>query len=227
MARIKFWSKPAVQVLGVTKLCSGTGDFDRWFTNDAGNFVRHPDFVCELGGRVCYDSFGKNEKSNAQYIQEIIEKKHFSVLEHASVTFGIQGISRACSHELVRHRHLSFSQRSQRYCNKLEFVFHPGMNKDHRVYLREQAMETSAQYDIWLKECTDDKQGREIARMILPNYVETKMVVSGNLRGWMEFLEKRLSPAADAEIRRLAETILSHLLREAPNTFNHMVKETL
>lgn len=222
MARIKFWSKPAVQTLGVTKVNMGHRAFGRWFTNDKGTFVAEPDFICELGGRVCYDSFGKNDKSNTQYISEIIEKKHFSVLEHASVTFGIQGISRACSHELVRHRRLSFSQRSQRYCKELEFVFHPSMAKDDRRWMRERAHEVMAEYKLWLTEVEDTKKGREMARMMLPNYTETKMIVSGNLRAWMEFLDKRLSPAADAEIRQLARIILQNLRHEAPNVFAHL-----
>src|SRR5678809_42615 len=71
--------------------------------------------LAEIGGRLCYMSFGKGRKGNAEYLCNIIEQQHFSVLEHANYSFIFTGVSRSLTHELVRHRHFSFSQLSQRY----------------------------------------------------------------------------------------------------------------
>lgn len=180
------------------------------------------DALAEFAGRVCYDSFGKGRKTNQEYLANILDKQHYSVVEHGSVTFFLEGISRACSHEIVRHRHLSFSQRSQRYCTEIDFVLHPGLSAEQSAYMQAEALRTKHVYESLLKDNPGAKAAKEAARMILPNMVETKMVVTGNLRAWREFVIKRGSLAADAEIRGLACVILHKLKEIAPNTFQDL-----
>ena len=189
-------------------------NFETWKATETSNSLHE---LSEIAGRVCYDSFNKGRKTNKEYLDNIINHKHFSVLEHANVTFGIQGISRACSHELVRHRHFSFSQRSQRYCTELEFVEHPSLSAEERATLELDCMALKLRYEDQMR--NTDKKDRERLRMELPNCVETKMVVTGNLRAWREFLDKRLKPEADAEIRQLAYLILAELQELAPHVF--------
>jgi thymidylate synthase (FAD) len=94
--------------------------------------------LVEFAGRACYQSWSKpNPKTatNAGYLRHIIDVGHFSVLEHASVSFYISGISRSCTHELIRHRHFSYSQLSQRYVpeNESRIVVPPGIEDDEEL----------------------------------------------------------------------------------------------
>ncbi len=91
--------------------------------------------LTEFSGRACYQSWSKpnpRTATNAGYLQHIIDVGHFSVLEHAGVTFYITGISRSCAHELIRHRHFSYSELSQRYVPEPDshIVMPPGMEDD-------------------------------------------------------------------------------------------------
>ena len=91
--------------------------------------------LVEFAGRACYQSWSKpnpRTATNASYLKHIIDVGHFSVLEHASVSFYITGISRSCTHELIRHRHFSYSQLSQRYVpeNDAQVVVPPGLEDD-------------------------------------------------------------------------------------------------
>ena len=91
--------------------------------------------LVEFAGRACYQSWSKpnpRTATNAGYVRHIIDVGHFSVLEHASVSFYITGISRSCTHELIRHRHFSYSQLSQRFVpeHDSQVVVPPGMEDD-------------------------------------------------------------------------------------------------
>lgn len=217
----RIWKEPSVCILAYTQLSSdGNKDFSSWVASQE---IGSLDEIPEVAGRVCYDSFGKGRKTNKEYLGNIIQKEHFSVLEHSVITVGIQGISRACSHELVRHRHFSFSQRSQRYCREVAFVAHPNLSPEQVDWL---AMEASHRiipaYERLQADLPDTKGGQEVARMLLPNYTETKMVVTGNLRTWREFFLKRGTIHADAEIRRLAVAILKLIKPYAPNALQDL-----
>lgn len=196
--------------------------------------------LIEFAGRTCYQSFDKpNEKTrkNKDYIQNIIKQKHFSVLEHASASFYITGVSRAFTHELVRHRHLSFSQLSQRFVDEsdLNVILPPLMREDMKSHegLEQLSYAMDAEYveayktAVSLLEDTGAprKQVREAARAFLPNMTETRIVVTGNFRAWREFLEKRLSPAADAEMQEVAHLILKELMSIAPSVFEDINDE--
>lgn len=203
---------------------------DRPITED---FTPHANDLSlpEFGGRLCYESWSRpreETKRNKGYIHNILRQKHFSVLEHVTVGFYIEGVSRSLTHEFVRHRHFSYSQLSQRFVDssKARFVVPPALSDDEVSVMALQNQFNSAleTYDAIVEQLTKKgakrKQIREAARSVLPNMTETKILVTGNLRAWMEFLVKRDNPAADAEIARLAKEIGRQLASKYPSIFD-------
>lgn len=193
----------------------------------------------EVAGRTCYMSFGKGRKSNQEYLENILSSKHGSVLEHAVWNFLITGVSRALTHELVRHRAgFGYSQLSQRYVDESDarYVVPPLYRQNEELRKRwEQAIEYLRKAYGELAEATSGyvqqqhpempardrrKWARQAARSILPNACETKIFVTGNSRAWRHFLEQRGSPHADTEIRLLAVEIFRILKRESPGIFH-------
>jgi thymidylate synthase (FAD) len=206
--------------------------------------------VAEFAGRLCYLSFGEDaglegghrtiqgRTTNESYLANILQVKHGSVLEHAVWTLLIEGVSRALTHELVRHRAgFGFSQLSQRYVDEsnIAFVLPPEIREESRAY------------EVWLGACeasleayrqllgdlaeaigtegsatSRKKRARQAARSVLPNAAETKIVVTGNARAWRHFIEMRGSAGADVEIRRLAVDTLRVLREEAPHIFGDL-----
>lgn len=186
--------------------------------------------LAEFAGRQCYQSWSRPNPKTATvegYIENIIDQGHFSVLEHGSVTFHISDVSRSLTHELVRHRHLSFSQLSQRFV-KVDFDGYttPPLYEhdvEAQKVLEQQWRSAVEAYDQlvarWLPKLLQDgwdqhtarKKAREAARSVLPGMAATSIVVTGNHRTWREFIEKRGSKFADAEIRQLAIEIFSLL----------------
>lgn len=174
-----------------------------------------------FGGRVCYDSHHLPNPDTAQpgaYLNNIVAQNHWSVLEHAHFNFYLEGVSRSLTHELVRHRHFSFSQESQRYvAQPPRVVVPPNATADEEhgilycsayVYERYKALDQGL---LGEKDGLTRKQRREKSRAVLPNCFATNIMVSGNLRSWLEFLQKRLSPAADAEMQQVAGFIKEEL----------------
>lgn len=194
------------------------------------------DRLAEFGGRLCYESWHRpnpETATNTGYLANILKQQHFSVLEHASASFYVAGVSRSLSHELVRHRHLSFSQLSQRFVDeeKAEMVMPPAFEAsgstaylssitkimtDDSLYIYSSIVATLIQEGL------TRKQAREAARAVLPNATETKLLVTGNMRAWREVIAKRNSPHADAEIQQFAAKVLAKLKIIAPNTFQDM-----
>jgi len=205
--------------------------------------------LVEFAGRACYQSWSKpNPKTatNAGYLRHIIDVGHFSVLEHASVSFYITGISRSCTHELIRHRHFSYSQLSQRYVpeHDSQVVVPPGIQDDPelRQILTAAADASCATYTELLAKlearfaagqptgkmtALRHKQARQAARAVLPNATETRIVVTGNYRAWRHFIAMRASEHADVEIRRLAIECLRQLVVVAPTVFDDFEVSTL
>jgi thymidylate synthase (FAD) len=167
-------------------------------------------------------------------VRHIIDVGHFSVLEHASVSFYITGLSRSCTHELIRHRHFSYSQLSQRYVPEgdSKVVAPPGIEGDEELLkiFTEAADASRAAYSELLARLearlADQqgtlrrKQARQAARAVLPNATETRIVVTGNYRAWRHFIAMRASEHADVEIRRLAIECLRQLVEVAPQVFS-------
>lgn len=193
--------------------------------------------LAEFAGRACYQSWRKPNPAtatNAGYLQHILEVGHLSVLEHGTVTFYFTGVSRSLTHELIRHRHFSYSQLSQRYVPERDaaMVEPEVIAQDpalHKVF--QEAADASARaYDELLAGLTEKfaqeenptarrKQARQAARSVLPNATETRIVVTGNYRAWRHFITMRASAHADVEIRALAVACLRELQRVAPNVF--------
>jgi thymidylate synthase (FAD) len=193
--------------------------------------------LAEFAGRACYQSWTKPNPAtatNAGYLRHILEVGHLSVLEHGTVTFYLTGVSRSLTHELIRHRHFSYSQLSQRYVpgrgsSFVEPEVIAGDPELHAAFV--EAAETAAKaYDTLLSGLEQRfadvpnatlrrKQARQAARAVLPNATETKIVVTGNYRAWRHFIAMRASEHADVEIRQLAIECLRQLQREVPNVF--------
>jgi thymidylate synthase (FAD) len=193
--------------------------------------------LAEFAGRACYQSWKKPNPStatNAGYLQHILEVGHLSVLEHGSVTFYLTGISRSLTHELIRHRHFSYSQLSQRYVpERNAAMVEPDVIADdpelHAKFLAASDAAVSAYTELLegLEKKFADvehatlrrKQARQAARALLPNATETRIVVTGNYRAWRHFVAMRASEHADVEIRALAIACLRELQRIAGNAF--------
>jgi thymidylate synthase (FAD) len=176
--------------------------------------------LIEFAGRNCYQSWSNpGKKTNAEYIENILKHGHGSVLEHASATFFITGVSRSLTHELIRHRHLSFSELSQRYVNmgNVEYITPPALEGKVRIDA-DQVAAVYQQMEMILAG-VPRKQMREAARCVLPNCTETKIVVTGNFRAWRGFIDARANEHADAEICALAVEICTQLKDRFPNAF--------
>ncbi len=193
--------------------------------------------LAEFAGRACYQSWKKPNPStatNAGYLRHIIEIGHLSVLEHGSVTFYLTGVSRSFTHELIRHRHFSYSQLSQRYVpERNAAMVEPDVIAEepelHAKFVA--AAEASVRAYTELLEGLEKKyadvenatlrrkQARQAARAILPNATETRIVVTGNYRAWRHFIGMRATEHADIEIRALAIECLRQLQAKVPNVF--------
>ena len=192
-----------------------------------------------FAGRSCYESWHRPKSEtyrDEDYIERtIFEQHHGSILEHATATLYFTGVSRAFLTELTRHRHLSFSVRSQRFVNEsgANIVLPPIYRSDKAepgtaLFKTAELLEGIAQdldshYEGLVAEAEIDghkrKQAREAARSILPNMTETKMVVTGNLRAWLEVINRRTAPDADAELQEVMGMARDVLQPLAPSIF--------
>lgn len=186
-----------------------------------------PERAIATAARLCYAPVGASELMETMseervqsVLSTIMKSGHFSTLEHASYTFAIDGVSRALTHQLVRHRLASFNQQSQRYVK-----FKDGLNtvKPHTVAedpqasaLFDEAIEAAvAAYEKLLEAGIP----AEDARYLLPNAAETKIVVTMNVRELLHFFELRCCNRAQWEIRELAHTMLELVRPTAPYVF--------
>jgi thymidylate synthase (FAD) len=154
-----------------------------------------------------------------------ISEGHESIIEHASATFDIRGISRACSHQLVRHRIASYSQESQRYVDMTaaEFVVPPAIAEDPRALeIWHESLGQIAQAYLRLRELGVRK---EDARFLLPNATATRIIVTMNFRALRHFFSVRCERAAQWEIRALALEMLRQVHRLAPSVFGDLYTE--
>jgi thymidylate synthase (FAD) len=179
--------------------------------------------VIEKAGRTSYKSYRKQtEQSHKTFIKMLIRNKHESVLEHATASFKISGISRALTHQLVRHRLCSFTQQSQRYVNEQNFNYiEPDDIKSdpntHKIYT--DLMEHIRNLYSQLRALGIKK---EDARFILPNSIESEIIMTANFRELRHVLRLRGEKAAQWEIRHLAIGILKILKKEVPDVFQDM-----
>ena len=201
--------------------------------------------LAEFAGRACYQSWSKPNPATATnegYLRHILEVGHLSVLEHGTVSVYLTGVSRSLTHELIRHRHFSYSQLSQRYVPERDAAFvEPAVIAEdpelHAKFLAASDAALAAYTELLegLEKHFADvpngtlrrKQARQAARAVLPNATETRIVVTGNYRAWRHFIAMRASEHADVEIRELAIMCLRELQRVAGNVFNDFRISTL
>ncbi len=182
-----------------------------------------PEALLEHAGRVCYRSESKGDP--ASFLRARIREGHESIIEHASATFEISGISRACSHQLVRHRIASYSQESQRYVSMddPEWVLPASIAND------EEARKIWEEFAEKVKETYRLLRARGIpkedARFVLPNATATRIVVTMNFRELRHFFRVRISPQAQWEIRELAVRMLEIIYPYAPAVFGDLRDE--
>ncbi len=199
--------------------------------------------LCKTAGQVCYASFGPRRTTNenaAAYFERLTSAGHGSVLEHASFSFLLYGISRSVTHELVRHRHLNFSQVSQRYVSGrvLRFVERPEYQSDpelHEIF-EERADRAAAEYEAMAQRLLERQERGEVlldaeyktdarkkvqqtARSLLPNETEAPMVCTGNARALRHVIEMRADEHAESEIRNLAVRLFLCLVTADPILF--------
>ncbi|OHF36590.1 FAD-dependent thymidylate synthase [Corynebacterium sp. HMSC074A01] len=201
--------------------------------------------LVEFAGRACYETFDRpnpHTATNEAYLHHILDVGHDALLEHATATLYIRGLSRSAGNELLRHRHFSFSQLSQRFVHntdnevvvpgiiaqdeELKRMFLAAVDDSRFVYeelLTALDEHMAAEPNALLRK----KKARQAARAILPNATETRFVVTGNYRTWRGFIAARASEHADVEIRTLAVACLEILREQAPALFDDFLVSTL
>ena len=191
-----------VELIAVTRYLRGSGA---------------PEELLEHAGRICYQSEARGEPG--KFIRARVAEGHESIIEHASATFEISGISRACSHQLVRHRIASYSQESQRYVDmsEPEWALPPAVleSEEARAVWDKFADEVQGAYralrDLGLR--------KEDARFVLPNGAATQIIATMNFRELLHFFRIRISPAAQWEIRDVGVRMLELIYPYAPGVF--------
>ncbi|GAB2921582.1 FAD-dependent thymidylate synthase [Rhodococcus aerolatus] len=192
--------------------------------------------LAEFAGRACYQSWDKPKPAtatNAGFLAHLLEVGHLSVLEHATATFYLTGVSRAAVHELARHRHLSISQLSPRVQPsdsapvvppgvlgdpELEALFDRATTAAHAAHdelLAALEARTAGAPGATLRR----RQARQAARAVLPLATEARAVVTGNYRAWRHVVGMRATDHADVELRELAVDVLLALQDAAPHVF--------
>lgn len=178
-----------------------------------------PQELLERAGRLCY---GSATGDTAKFLAARVREGHLSLIEHATATFYIGGISRACSHQLVRHRLCSFSQRSQRYASEdnAQFVVPPTIAAHP---------EASAVYTAFLEEARQTYRKlralgipKEDSRFVLPSAVTTELIMTFNFREALHIFSLRIAPQAQWEIREVCVRMLEELHAVAPAVFGEL-----
>ncbi|MFL6162284.1 MAG: FAD-dependent thymidylate synthase [Jatrophihabitantaceae bacterium] len=224
---------PQVQLIGWTDFRTPPGV--DWQTDADGGAA-----LAEFAGRSCYQAWDKKvpaTASNAGYLRHILQVGHLSVLEHASATFYLTGISRALAAELSRHRHFSFSELSPRHLAEVTEVVEPtAVAADptlHEAFLAGVAAAEQAHHELLagLAERYADseqaglrrKQLRQAARTLLPGATATTLVITGNLRAWRQLIGMRAAEHADRELRTVVIECLRQLRELVPPVFADFV----
>lgn len=183
------------------------------------NYTTNPVGAIEEAASTCYDS----EPTQGKIMNHCYKSGHHSVLEFADFTFNIKGVSRALTHQLVRHRLNSYAQRSQRYCKEtgFEFVTPPSIeNNPGASALYKEVMEYLT--NAYAALLAMDIPGED-ARMVLPNACCSEICVKMNLRNLIHFCNERLCSCAQWEIRRMVKAMVKEVLKVAPELKSYLV----
>ena len=211
------------------------------------NYTPEPERTVAMAAKLCYSKSdidtvrdGLTEEKTASFLDMLSSIGHQSPIEHITFTFGIEGISRACSHQLVRHRIASYSQQSQRYVDgtTFDFVTPPAVAENpvllekynNAIELEAKAYDVSALSDGELCDkfreidkkrfSAFEKLANEDARFILPNACTTKIICTFNARSLLNFFEHRCCNRAQWEIRDVAQQMLALVKNVAPHIFS-------
>ncbi|NFS07078.1 FAD-dependent thymidylate synthase [Clostridium botulinum] len=194
--------------------------------------------------KLCYSSSGIEDLQNNldkekvdKFLNMLMSYGHESPIEHVSFTFGIEGVSRSLTHQLVRHRIGSYSQQSQRYVrlDQFEYVIPPSVEKDEeakKIYIEAMKNCQKSYDDIasilkekyinnGLRDIDAEKKAIEDARYVFPNACTSKIIVTMNARSLMNFFRHRCCNRAQWEIRELAEIVLFEVKDVAPTLFKY------
>ena len=166
----------------------------------------------------------QDEEKMLKLISRVVSSGHYSTIEHIQVSFAISNISRACSHQLVRHRHMSFSQKSQRYVKeKGQFDYLTPNTIEKNEELNKKFDEFMSKVSEFYLELTEAGIPAEDARAVLPNAASTSMVASLNLREMIHLANLRLCTRAQTEIRILVKRMCDELVKEEPWLKDYLV----
>ena len=182
--------------------------------------------------RTCYSSDvpsnifdnAVDEDKMLKLINKVISSGHYSTIEHIQISFAISNVSRACTHQLVRHRLMSFSQKSQRYVKEkgqFDYIIPPTINKNPE--LKAKFEDFMARISEKYLEFTEAGIPAEDARFVLPNAAASSMVASLNLREMIHIANLRLCTRAQYEIRTLVKLMCDELIKEEPWLKNYLV----
>ena len=185
----------------------------------------NPEEVVTKAAKLCYTSksFSDISTDNSEdFIDKLMSMGHESPFEHVSFTFGIEGISRACSHQLVRHRIASYSQKSQRYVDEsgVQFVL-PESIEANKSALRIYSNVMSYIASVYTELTENFGIPKEDARFVLPNACETKIIVTMNARSLYNFFRHRCCNRAQWEIKAVANEMLRLCRKAAPEIFKN------
>jgi len=199
------------------------------------NLISKPDNMLKViytACRTCYsanapfDNYNStdDEEKMLKLIERVISSGHFSTIEHIQVSFAIANVSRACTHQLVRHRHMSFSQKSQRYVKEkgqFDYIIPPTIEKNSE--LKEKFENFMGEISKMYLEFTEAGIPAEDARFVLPNAAASSMVASLNLRELIHLANLRLCSRAQYEIRTLVKAMCDELVKQEPWLKSYLV----
>lgn len=194
-----------------------------------------PEETISMAAKLCYTNNDISslkekitKKNQKAFIERLMKMGHMSPIEHVSFTFAIEGISRACSHQLVRHRIASYSQQSQRYVSEksgFDYIIPSIIREDAELkkYFEDFMAEAQNAYNYISSRLNEKGIKGELAnqdaRFVLPNAAETKIIVTMNARELLHFFRQRCCNRAQWEIRRMAEKMLKLVRKAAPTIF--------
>lgn len=188
-------------------------------------YTPEPEIACAAAANLCYSAVDieklqerMTQEKARKLLHKIMKLGHHSVLEHASFTFGIEGVSRALTHQLVRHRIASYSQQSQRYVKAGDFnyIIPPSIKSNGKA--QEKFLKIMEDLNQAYKEMLEIAPPED-ARFILPNAAETKITLTMNARALLNLFEKRCCNRAQWEIRQLACQMRDLVKEAAPTIF--------
>ena len=196
-----------------------------------------PEELVAMAGKLCYSASdlddlkeGVEKRDQTKYLSRLMDMGHLSPVEHASFTFGLEGVSRSLLAQITRHRIASFSVQSQRYValgddeTGFDYIVPPAieaLGEDAAAEYRQQMELINTWYQTWRKRLGEGERSNEDARFVLPNASATRMMVTMNARELQHFLGLRCCNRAQWEIREVAWQMLGEALRVAPSLFKN------